>query len=68
MHRLYEKAAGRLLSTDVERGGILLFSYTAFYLFHRCLHEFYYHPEQWNEANENYKELMRRMSKNKGRA
>lgn len=68
MHKLYEKAAARILSTDIDRGAILLFSHTAFFLFHRCIHAFFYHPDQWNEQNENYKELMRRMSKKKERA
>lgn len=63
MHRLYKKAAGRLLSEDVVRGCILMFSYTAFDLFHRCLQTFVHDPDNWTDQNANYKELMRRMSK-----
>jgi hypothetical protein len=63
MRTLLEKAAGRLLSTDLEKGGVMLFSYTAFDLFHACLQTFLYASEQWNDQNIYYKELMRRMAK-----
>lgn len=63
MRTLYEKAAARLLSTEIETGAILLFSYTAFHVFHICLHVYFYHRDDWGENHSAFKELMRRMSK-----
>lgn len=40
-YKLYEKAAATLLSTDLELGLAILFSYDYFHLFHLCLYEFF---------------------------
>lgn len=64
MRSLYEKAAARLLSTDINTGGVLLItSFTAFSLFHTCLQTFFAQPSEWSDKHPAYVELMRRMAK-----
>jgi len=53
---LYEKAAARMISTDVTIGEAILFSYDYFYYFHACLVEFF--MGRFSTDFEPYKKLL----------
>ena len=55
--QLYEKAAGKFLSTDREIGLSVLFCYDYFWYFKKCWDSFLENVENFDENNEFYKSL-----------
>ena len=59
--RMYTIAAGQMLSMDPEIGLTVLLSYDYFELFHQCLVDYFHVHEKWNETNDNYIRLMKKI-------
>lgn len=59
--KLYDLAAEKMISTDREIGQAVLFSYDYLPLFHKCLAGFLRNPEGFNENNEFYVALLKKI-------
>jgi hypothetical protein len=55
--KIYEIAAGRVLSTDLGIGLSILFSYDNLKLFHLLLRDFFKDPYNYNDTFDSYKNL-----------
>ncbi len=60
--RLYETAAGLMLSTDKTIGQSILFSYDYFSLFHVCLCD-YFVNNSFHETSESFLQLYRKLTR-----
>lgn len=58
---LYDCAAAKMISTDRTIGQAVLFSYDYLSLFHRCLASFIQSPETFDENNEYYVALLKKI-------
>jgi len=54
---LYREAAAKMLSTSMEIGIVVLFSYDFFKLFHECLVDYFSEPETFTRDSHSYKTL-----------
>jgi hypothetical protein len=59
---LYDLAAALMFSIDREIGLVVLFSYDNLPLFHACLASFYREPTGFNELNECFCKLKRKLT------
>jgi len=59
--KLYDNAAAKMISTDQTIGQAVLFSYDYLALFHRCLASFINSPETFDENNEYYVALLKKI-------
>jgi hypothetical protein len=55
--KLYEKAAGHMLSLDKTIGLSVLCSYDYLHLFHKCIHCFMTEPETFSETHPYYTKM-----------
>ena len=58
---LYDNAAAKMISTDRTIGQAVLFSYDYLSLFHRCLASFIKNPDTFDENNEYYVALLKKI-------
>jgi hypothetical protein len=58
---LYDAGAAKMISTNREIGQAVLFSYDYLPLFHKCLASFIRNPEDFNESNEYYVSLSKKI-------
>jgi len=58
---LYDSAAAKMISTDRTIGQAVLFSYDYLALFHRCLASFIKSPETFDENNEYYVAILKKI-------
>lgn len=59
--KLYDSAAEKMISTNREIGQAVLFSYDYLALFHKCLAGFIKNPETFDENNEYYVSLIKKI-------
>lgn len=60
---LYGYGAGTMLSTNLEIGLVVLFSYDYFILFHPCICSFIENPALFNESNIYFMQLKTKITK-----
>jgi hypothetical protein len=58
---LYDLAAEKMISTNREIGQAVLFSYDYLPLFHKCLAGFLRNPDGFNDSNEFYVALLKKI-------
>ena len=61
-HHLYVSAAAKMLSEQLDIGQAVLFSYDYLPLFHKCLGCFFKEPSRFDETNEFYVALMKKLN------
>jgi hypothetical protein len=59
--KLYDLAAEKMISTNREIGQAVLFSYDYLPLFHKCLASFLRNPDGFNDSNEFYVALLKKI-------
>jgi hypothetical protein len=59
--KLYDLGAEKMISTDREIGQAVLFSYDYLPLFHKCLAGFLRNPDGFDENNEFYVALLKKI-------
>lgn len=59
--KLYDLGAEKMISTDREIGQAVLFSYDYLPLFHKCLAGFLRNPDDFDENNEFYVALLKKI-------
>jgi len=60
--KLYVSAAAKMLSEQLDIGQAVLFSYDYLPLFHKCLGCFFKEPTKFDETNEFYVALMKKLN------
>jgi hypothetical protein len=58
---LYDAAAAKMISTNREIGQAVLFSYDYLPLFHKCLASFIRNPYEFDESNQHYVSLSKKI-------
>jgi len=59
--KLYDSAAGKMLSQDREIGLAVLYSYDYMLLFHNCFVEYYRNPLEFNDEKDCFIQLSKKL-------
>lgn len=59
--KLYDSAAGKMLSQDREIGLAVLYSYDYMIYFHNCFIDYYKNPSEFNDSKDTYIQLSKKL-------
>ena len=59
--KLYDGAAGKMLSQDREIGLAVLYSYDYMFYFHNCFVEYYKNPTEFDDKKDSYIQLIKKL-------